>query len=323
MKKLFSIDIKTFLLKVLLIFIIGFAFRIIINHCLGINVLLEYTNYISILYYLSLLSLIVYIDQIFSFNLCIPVDSFNNIASFNNDSKITNLLFTKDYRNGSSSTDHSSGYSKTNRKSVTINGKYTYLRPVVNGKGDIFLVSGLDLGKHGSNSTFNIPPAPKPTPSTMSPLFPSSSKSVPLNEPDFSRSSKPSNLPREYKGYTTTKGSVIHSEPTVKVSADIVLEKQRRGVGLDTADLADRLRRIRESAQFKIKEFNPSKSSTKTCILSKVSSSFNYVDSHRTPKLVKEPTGNTDIICQEMAEERKRKGRDRELERRAFYTMLS
>ena len=327
MKKLFSIDIKTFLLKVLVIFLIGFAFRIIIHHCLGINVLLEYTNYISILYYLSLLSLIVYIDQIFSFNLYIPVDSFNNIGSFNNDSKITNLLFTKDYRNGSSSTDHSSGYSKTNRKSVTINGKYTYLRPVVNGKGDIFLVSGLDLGKHGSNSTLNIPPAPKPsnlsTPSTMSPLFLSSSKSVPLNEPDFSRSSKPSNLSRESKGHTTAKGSVIHSEPTVKVSADILLEKQRRRVGLDTADLADRLRRIRESAQFKIKEFNPSKSSTKTCILSKVSSSLDYVDSHRTPKLFKEPTGNTDIICQEMAEERKCKIRDRELERRAFYTMLS
>ena len=189
MKKLFSINIKTFLLKVFLIFFIGLASRIIIHHCLGINVLLEYSNNISILYYLSLFWLTVYLDQFFSFHSNIPVDSFNNIAFFNNDSKITNLLFTKDYRNGSSSpssADHSSGYSKTYRKSVTTNGRCTYLRLAVNGKGDILLVPGLDLGKHGSNSTSNIPPAPKPsnlsTPSTMSPLFPSSSKSDPLNE---------------------------------------------------------------------------------------------------------------------------------------------
>jgi hypothetical protein len=231
MKKLFSINIKTFLLKVLVIFFIGFASRIIIHHCLGVNVLLEYTNYISVLYYLSLLSLTIYLDQIFSFHLYITEDSFNNIAFFNNDSKITNLLSTKDYKNGSSSpssTDHSSGYNKTNRKSVTVNGKYTYLRPVVNNKGDILLVSGLDLGKHSSNSLSskdnsdfipNMPSKPKPsnlsTPSTMSPLFPSSSESVSLNETDFYRSSKPSNLSHESQQYRTTNSK--HTKPTSNV----------------------------------------------------------------------------------------------------------
>jgi hypothetical protein len=233
MKKLFSINIKTFLLKVLVIFFIGFASRIIINNCLGVNVLLEYTNYISILYYLSLLSLTVYLDQIFSFHLYIPVDSFNNIAFFNNDSKITNLLLTKDYKNGSyspSSTDHSSGYSKANHKSVTINDKYTYLRPAVNGKGDIILVPGLDIGKDSSNylpsrdnldSVPNIPPAPKPsnlsTPSTMSPLFPSSSESVSLNEPDFCSSPKPSNLSHESQQYRTTNSKHTKSTNNVPV----------------------------------------------------------------------------------------------------------
>jgi hypothetical protein len=118
MKKIFSINIKTFILKVLVIFFIGFAFRILIHHCLGVNVLLEYTNYISMLYYLSLLLLTVYIDQLFSFNLYIPVNGFNNITLFNNDFKITNFFFTKEHKNASfssSSIDHSSIYSKTSR----------------------------------------------------------------------------------------------------------------------------------------------------------------------------------------------------------------
>jgi hypothetical protein len=328
MKKLFPINIKTFLLKVLLIFFIGFASRMIIHHYLGVNVLLEYTNNISILYYLSLLSLTIYLDQIYSFYLYIPVDSFNNIEFFKNDSKITNLLLTKDYKNGSyspSSTDHSSGYSKTNRKPVTINGKYTYLRPVVNNKGDILLVSGLDLGKHGSNSTFNIPPAPKPsnlsTPSTMSPLFPSSSKSVSFNEPNFYRSPKPSNLSHESQEYRTTNSKHTKSTGNVPIWNDRRYLPKR--YTFDSADFADRRKRVIESVEQKIKESSINKPAKKTCILNKISSSLNYADSQRTSKLFKQPIGNTDIISQEKTEEIKRKGHARELERQAFYTMLS
>jgi hypothetical protein len=222
MKKPFSINIKTFLLKVLVIFFIGFTSRILIHHCLGVNILLEYTNYISILYYLSLLSLTVYIDQIFSFHLYIPVDSFNNIAYFNNDSKITNLLFTKEHKNGSSSpssTDHSSGHSKTNRKYVTISNRYS-LRPVVNDKGDLLLVPHLILDENpSSNSVPDIPPKPKlsnlSTPSTMSPLFSGSSKSDSLNESYSSRSSKPSNLSHKSQQYRTTNS--IHTKSTGNV----------------------------------------------------------------------------------------------------------
>jgi len=82
MKKVFSINIKTFLLKVLVIFFIGFTCRILIYHCLGINVLLDYTNYISLLYYSSLLSLTIYIDQLFSFQYNIPTDIDNIYIKF-------------------------------------------------------------------------------------------------------------------------------------------------------------------------------------------------------------------------------------------------
>jgi hypothetical protein len=92
---------------------------------------------------------------------------------------------------------------------------------------------------------------------------------------------------------------------------------------LDSTDFADRRIRVIESVKQKIEESNLNKSTRKTCILSKISSSLNYVDSHRTSKLFKQPISNTDNISQEMAKEIKRKGRVRELERHAFYTMLS
>lgn len=307
MKKLFSINIKTFILKVFLIFFIGFAYRIIIHHYLDVNVFLDYTNNISILYYFSLFSLTVYLDQLFSFQYNVPtnVESNNIIKSFNNDPKTFNLLFTKDHNNSSSSqysTDHSSRHSKAGRKHFTTNEKYAYLRPAVNNKGDILLVPGLDIGKHSSNSFFsrdnsdsipNMPPKPKPsnlsTPSTMSPLFPNSQQSNTFIESYHSRyrSPLPFNMSRESKGYTTT-------EPSVKVSADIDLGKKYRRDTLDTANLADRRRRIIESVQFKIKEFNLSKPTTNTSISGKISSSLNYLDSKVVSKLLNEPTGVMD-----------------------------
>jgi hypothetical protein len=312
MKKLFSINIKTFLLKVFVIFFIGFAYRILIHHCLGVNVFLDYTNNISILYYFSLFSLTIYLDQLFSFQFCVltNVESNNIIKSFNNDPKTFNLLFTKDHNNSSSSqysTDHSSRHSKAGRKHFTTNEKYSYLRPAVNNKGDMILVPGLDIGKHSSNylasrdnsdSIPNMPPKPKPsnlsTPSTMSPLFPNPQQSNTFIESYHSRSPLPFNMSRESKWYTTTEGSVIHSEPSVKVLADIDLGKKHRRDTLDTADFADRRRRIIESVQFKIKEFNLSKPTTNTSISGKISSSLNYLDSKIVSKLLNEPSGVMD-----------------------------
>jgi len=231
---------------------------------------------------------------------------------FNNDPKTFNLLFTKDHNNSSFSqysTDHSSRHSKGGRKHFTTNEKYAYLRPAVNGKGDIILVPGLDIGKHSSNSLSskdnsdsipNMPPKPKPsnlsTPSTMSPLFPNSQQSNIFIESYHSRSRSPLpfNMSRESKWYTTTEGSVIHSEPSVKVSADIDLGKKRRRDTLDTAYLADRRRRIIESVQFKIKEFNLSKPTTNTSVSGKISSSINYLDSKVVSKLLNEPSGVMD-----------------------------
>ena len=316
MKKLFSINIKTFLLKVFLIFFIGLAYRIIIHHYLGVNVFLDYTNNISILYYLGLSTLTIYIDQLFSFQYCVPtnVESNNIIKSFNNDPKTFNLLFAKDHKNSSSSqysTDHSSRHSKGNRKHFTTNEKYAYLRPAVNNKGDMILVPGLDIGKHSSNSFSskdnsnsmpNMPPKPKPsnlsTPSTMSPLFPNSQQSNTFLESYYSRSRSPLpfNTSRESKWYTTTEGSVIHSEP----SADIDLEKKHIRDTLDTAKLADRRRRIIES----VIDFKLSKPTTNTSILSKISSSLNYLDSKVVSKLLNEPTGVMDPRHMEAKTER-------------------
>jgi hypothetical protein len=314
MKKVFSINIKTFLLKVFLIFFIGFAYRIIIHYCLGVNIFLDYTNNIFILYYFGLSTFLVYLDQLFSFQYCVPtnVESNNIIKSFNNDPKTFNLLFTKDNNNSSSSrhsTDHSYRHSKAGRKHFTTNEKYAYLRPAVNNKGDIILVPGLDIGKHSSNSLSsrdnsdslpNMPPKPKlsnlSTPSTMSPLFPNSQQSKTFIESYHSRyrSPLPFNMSHESKRYATTKGSLCITEPSVKVSADIDLGKKHGRDTLDTADIADRRRRIIESVQFKIKESNLSKPTTNTSISGKISSSLNYLDSKVVSKLLNKPTGNMD-----------------------------
>ena len=98
MKKLFSINIKTFLLKVFLIFFIGLAYRIIIHHYLGVNVFLDYTNNISILYYLGLSTFSVYFDQLFSFqySATINVEPTNNKIKFFNNNSEGSILFTKD-----------------------------------------------------------------------------------------------------------------------------------------------------------------------------------------------------------------------------------
>jgi len=319
-KKKFSINIKTFLLNVLLIFFIGFAFRIVIHHCLGVNFLSNYINNILILYYFGLSTFLVYFDQFFSYqyNVLTNAEPNNIIKSFNNDSKTFNLLFTKDHNNSSSlqySTDHSSRHSKVGSKLITTNGKYSYLRPVINNKGDMILVPGLDIGKHSSNSLpsrdnldsiYNMPPKPKPsnlsTPSTMSPLFPNTQQNNKINESyhSYSRSPLPFNMSRESKWYTTT-------EPSIKVSAETNLGKKYRRDTLDTADLADRRRKIIESVQFKIKEYNKSKPNTNTSICDKVSSSLNYLDSKVVSKLLNKPTGNMDPKWSEIVEESKHK----------------
>jgi hypothetical protein len=97
MIKIFTFN-KSNLIKISVIFFIGFVSRIIINEYFGINVFLDYANYISILYYFNLSFISVYFDQLFSFYLGIPVniDSVSNIRPFNDDSKTTNLLFSKD-----------------------------------------------------------------------------------------------------------------------------------------------------------------------------------------------------------------------------------
>ncbi len=86
--------------KILVLFFVGFFFRIIIYHYFDVNVFLDYTNHISILYYISLSSLSIYLDQFFSFNYIIP-SNIESIKTFNND-----LLFTKNLENNTLSNQY-------------------------------------------------------------------------------------------------------------------------------------------------------------------------------------------------------------------------
>jgi hypothetical protein len=97
MKKLGNV-FNSNIIKILIIFFVGFISRIIIYHYLGINVFSDYTNSISILYYLGISSLSVYFDQLFSFQYSVPINiepTNNNIKSFDDNLK-SSLLFNKD-----------------------------------------------------------------------------------------------------------------------------------------------------------------------------------------------------------------------------------
>jgi hypothetical protein len=156
-----------------------------------------------------------------------------------------------------------------------------------------------------------MPPKPKPsnlpTPSTMSPLFPNSSESVPFNEPYFSRSRSPksSNLSHESQQYRTTNS--IHTKSTGNVPICNDRRYLPKRYTFDSADFADRRRGVIESVEQKIRESNINKPTKKTCILSKVSSGLNYLDSNVVSKLLNEPTGVMDPLHTEARIERERR----------------
>src|ERR1700733_3974095 len=84
MKKIIKVFNLTSIIKILVIFSVGFISRIIIYHCLDINVFSEYTNNISILYYFGLSTFSVYFDQLFSYQYSAPinVELTNNKLNF-------------------------------------------------------------------------------------------------------------------------------------------------------------------------------------------------------------------------------------------------
>jgi len=98
MKRLGNVFNWTNLVKVLVIFTLGFITRILIYHYLDVNVFTEYTNSISILYYFSLSSLSIYFDQLFPHQYCAPinVEPINNIIKYFDDNSKGYLLFNKD-----------------------------------------------------------------------------------------------------------------------------------------------------------------------------------------------------------------------------------
>jgi hypothetical protein len=98
MKKIINVFNLTNIIKILVIFSVGFISRIIICHCLDINVFSEYTNNISILYYFGLSTFSVYFDQLFSYQYSAPinVEPNNNIIKSFDDNLKSSLLFNKD-----------------------------------------------------------------------------------------------------------------------------------------------------------------------------------------------------------------------------------
>jgi len=95
MKNVFNL---TNIIKILVIFSVGFISRMIIYHYLDINVFSDYINNISILYYFGLSTFSVYFDQLFSYQYSTPINvepTNNKIKFFNNNSK-GSILFTKD-----------------------------------------------------------------------------------------------------------------------------------------------------------------------------------------------------------------------------------
>jgi hypothetical protein len=169
MKKLSNVFNLTNLVKILVIFSIGFISRILIYHYLGINIFSEFTHGI---YYFSVSSFLVYFDQLFSYQCSAPINvEPANIKSLSDYSK-GSLLFQKDSTN--SFTKRPNGSSKTG---YVENKSYMRLRPSHNGKGDILLLPAIDFSSSNSSSrsSIKLPSAPKPsnlsTPSTMSPLF--------------------------------------------------------------------------------------------------------------------------------------------------------
>ena|ERR1700760_2904350 len=95
MKEKTKIFNLTNIIKILIIFSVGFISRIFIYHYLDINVFSEYINSISILYYLGLSSLSVYFDQLFSYqhNAPINVESTNNNIKYFNKNLENSSLF--------------------------------------------------------------------------------------------------------------------------------------------------------------------------------------------------------------------------------------
>ena len=75
------------LLKITIIFFIGFITRFMVNYCFNVNVFTDYLNIISILYYFNLSTIVVYINQcdlnINLFKLIINWDSitYNNMLN--------------------------------------------------------------------------------------------------------------------------------------------------------------------------------------------------------------------------------------------------
>jgi hypothetical protein len=73
LKNLFKIFNKKFIIKIFIIFIVGFIIRITVNHAYNINVFIDYTNMISIFYYYFMALFAVVINEI---NSQFPISSF-------------------------------------------------------------------------------------------------------------------------------------------------------------------------------------------------------------------------------------------------------
>jgi hypothetical protein len=75
MKEIFKIFNKKSIIKIFIIFIVGFIIRIIVNYVYNINVFIDYTNIISIIYYYFMALFVVTINEVIS-QFQFPLSSF-------------------------------------------------------------------------------------------------------------------------------------------------------------------------------------------------------------------------------------------------------
>jgi hypothetical protein len=161
MKLLKYIFNSTNITKILVIFSVGFIYRILIYYYVGVNTPSDYINSISILYYSGLSSLLIYFDQIFSYQYNGPINiKSTNIKLFDNYSK-DSLLFQKDYTNTSKQYTGSSKVKLAEKEFPS----YMRLRPSYDKKGKILLILAIDFSGRNtsSRSSIELPSAPKPS----------------------------------------------------------------------------------------------------------------------------------------------------------------
>ena len=90
--------LKNHIKKVFFIFIVGFISRVLINHYTGVNVFVDFTHYISLIYYSLFSCFIVFFNEFVSYFQFSIFPSFQKIPLGPSDSLVFNVYLSKDVK---------------------------------------------------------------------------------------------------------------------------------------------------------------------------------------------------------------------------------